>query len=307
MKIARRTFLKQTLWGLGSLLLGCRRTEKNPSTAFWNPYEKVQLGRTPIRLSRVGLGTGMRAFNRMSNQTRLGQEKFTELVRTCLDRGISWFDAADLYGSHSFLAAALEGVPREQYVLVSKIWLRPRGLPEGQPTDTEQTVHRFLQEFRTDCIDLLLLHCLVEPDWPSRYEKEMEVLVRLKEKGLLRAHGVSCHSLPALSAAASHPWVDSIHARINPFGVQMDGSPDVVVPVLRQAHENGKGIIGMKLIGEGAFRNSPEKRAETIDFVFNLGCVDAVTIGFESPEEEADFARAVRQTPVRTLPAIVSV
>lgn len=307
MKIARRTFLKQTLWGLGGILLGCRRGEKHSLPSFWNPYEKVPLGRTPIHLSRIGLGTGMRASGRMSNQTRLGQEKFTELVRTCLDRGISWFDAADLYGSHSYLAEALRGVPRDRYVLVSKIWLRTRGLPEGQPADTEQVVHRFLQELRTDYIDLLLLHCLVEPDWPSRYEKEMEVLVRLKEKGILRAHGVSCHSLAALQRAAEHPWVESIHARINPFGVQMDGSPDVVVPVLRQAHENGKGLIGMKLIGEGAFRNSPEKRAETIDFVFNLGCVDAVTIGFESLEEEADFAQAVRRTPIRIQPALVSV
>jgi aryl-alcohol dehydrogenase-like predicted oxidoreductase len=287
---------------LAAWLFGCRKGYQNPEPAWWNPYEKVPLGQTPIRLSRVGLGTGMRAFNRMSNQTRLGQERFTELVRTCLERGISWFDAADLYGSHTFLAEALRGIPRSRYVLVSKVWLRTRGLPESQPEDIESTVHRFCRELDTDYIDLLLLHCLVEPDWPDRYEKQMETLRRLKQQGLLRAHGVSCHSLPALQAAASHPWVDSIHARINPFGVQMDGTPDQVVPILRQAHQNGKGLIGMKLIGEGAFRNSPEKRAETVDFVFNLGCIDAVTVGFESLDEEADFAQIVRRTPIRLEP-----
>lgn len=305
MKIARRTFLKQIVWGVGGLWLGCRKQGGPPAPVCWNPYEQVRLGRTSIRLSRLGLGTGMRASNRMSNQTRLGQEKFTELVRTCLERGITWFDAADLYGSHTFLAEALRGIPREQYVLVSKVWLRTRGLPESQPSDIESTVHRFCRELDTDYIDLLLLHCLVEPDWPDRYEKQMETLDRLKEQGLLRAHGVSCHSLPALQAAADHPWVESIHARINPFGVQMDAAPEEVVPVLHHAHENGKGIIGMKLIGEGAFRNSPEKRARSVDFVLNLGSVDAVTVGFESLEEEADLASTIRQTPVRIAPAMV--
>jgi hypothetical protein len=85
----------------------------------------------------------------------------------------------------------------------------------------------------------------------------------------------------------------------------MDAEPDQVVPVLQEAHRNGKGVIGMKIIGEGAFRNSPLKRSQSVDFVFNLGCVDAVVVGFESLQEEEDFAQCVRQTPVR-LPAASS-
>jgi len=305
MKIARRTFLKQSMIGLGGLLLGCRRQTESQSAAFWDPYEKTSLGRTGLRLSRVGWGTGMRGSRRMSNQTRLGKEKFNELARGCFERGVCWFDAADLYGSHSYLADALEGIRREEYALVSKIWLGWGGLPEPERPDADVVVGRFLKELRTDYIDLVLLHCMAAPDWPDRHEKQMEILDRLKTQGVIRAHGISCHSLPALQAAAVHPWVDSIHTRINPFGVQMDAEPDQVVPVLQEAHRSGKGVIGMKIIGEGAFRNSPLKRSQSVDFVFNLGCVDAVVVGFESLQEEEDFAQRVRQTPVR-LPAASS-
>jgi len=68
----------------------------------------------------------------------------------------------------------------------------------------------------------------------------MDSLAQLKSKGIIRAHGVSCHSLAALEAAAAEPWVDSVHARINPFGMSMDDKPDKVVPVLKKLHAAGK-------------------------------------------------------------------
>jgi len=126
----------------------------------------------------------------------------------------------------------------------------------------------------------------------------MEILARLKEKGVIRAHGVSCHSLEALKAAAEEPWVDSVHARINPFQMSMDGPPDQVVPVLRQIKAAGKGIVGMKLVGEGRLRNDPDKRDESIRFVLGLGCVDAMTVGCETIEEVDDFTQRVRKVPM---------
>lgn len=299
-RIGRRTFLKHSVLGIGGLLLGCEfKDNGQPAVETYNPYEMISLGSTDLKLSRVGLGTGMNGSNRMSNQTRLGPEKCRSLIRGCYEKGIRWFDAADLYGSHGYLADALEGIKREDYVLVSKIWFLKGGIAEPERPDADVVISRFLKELRTDYIDLVLLHCMTQPDWPVRYEKQMVIMEDLKKKGILRAHGVSCHSLDALRAAAEEPWVDSIHTRINPYGVQMDGSPEEVVPVLQQAHQNGKGIIGMKIIGAGDFRNSDPKRNHSIDFVFNLGCVDAVTVGFESLQEEQDFAVRVRNTPIR--------
>ena len=299
MKIGRRAFLKHSALGISGLLVGCEWECPLAVPQTFDPYEKVLLGRTGLIFSRVGLGTGMNGSNRMSNQTRLGPEKCRDLIRGCFERGIRWFDAADLYGSHSYLADALDGIDRGSYGLVSKIWFGRWGLPEPERPDADIVVARFLKELRTDYIDVVSLHCLTDPQWPTQYAKQMEILDELKTKGLIRAHGVSCHSLGALNTASEDPWVDTIHARINPFVVQMDSGPDQVVPILQKAHENGKGIIGMKIIGAGEFRNSDEKRNESIDFVLNLNCVSAAAIGFESLDEEKDFADRVRNTPVR--------
>ncbi|MEJ2326195.1 MAG: aldo/keto reductase, partial [Chromatiaceae bacterium] len=103
-----------------------------------------------------------------------------------------------------------------------------------------------------------------------------QIMAKLKKKGQIRAHGVSCHSLAALQACVNEPWVDSVHARINAYGASMDGPPEKVAPVLKALHEAGKGIVGMKLIGEGRFRDSDEKRDESVRYVLGLGCVDAM-------------------------------
>lgn len=308
MKIPRRTFLNGSLLGLGATFLGCKPQVKAQSaeTGPFDPGQRVQLGKTGIKLSRVGLGTGMNGFNQQSNQTRLGQEKFTALVRGCYDRGIKWFDAADLYGSHTFLKSALSGLKRDDYVLVSKIWLRRGGIPtpEQERPDADQVIERFLSELGTDHIDLVLLHCMTEADWPSKYEKQLKLMDDMKQKGAIRAHGVSCHSLAALETAASEPWVDSIHTRINPYGESMDDIPEKVVPVLRTAHANGKGIVGMKIIGAGKFSDSDMKRNHSIDFALNLGCVDTMTVGFESLAQVDDFAVRMRNTSSRKIETV---
>ena len=76
----------------------------------------------------------------------------------------------------------------------------------------------------------------------------------------------------------------------------MDGSPDEVVPIIRKIHDAGKGVVGMKLIGQGEYRDSRDLRAKSADFVFNLGCVNAVVVGFESIDEIKDYENIVRKT-----------
>ena len=83
----------------------------------------------------------------------------------------------------------------------------------------------FLKELKTDYIDLLLLHCVTDADWPEQLRKQMDIMSKLKSQGKIRALGVSCHSIAALEAAAAEPWVESVHTRINPYGMSMDGSP----------------------------------------------------------------------------------
>jgi len=299
MKFGRREFIVRSAAGIGIGLTGCRfdTAVRREKLAFFDPYERVQLGKTGLKPSRVSFGTGMKGWMRQSNQTRLGREKFESLIRAAYDRGIRAFDMADLYGTHTYLAAALKDKNRRDYVIVTKIWWKPNGLPEEDRPDADVIVRRFLKELDTDYIDGVLLHCVTSPQWPHELRKQMDILAGLKEKGIIRAHGVSCHTLDALEAAAGEPWVDLVNARINAYGVKMDGPPEKVAPLLQKLHEAGKGVAGMKLIGEGAFRDDEEKRDGSVRYVLGLGCVDVLIVGFESSEEIDDFAARVRKVP----------
>lgn len=295
MKMKRREFLAQSLAGVEGIILA-------PHIAIAqqvDPYSIRQLGNTSLKVSCIGLGTGMRGYNRQSNQTRLGVEKFHALIRGCYDRGVRFFDLADLYGSHPYIVPALKGIPRDQYVISTKIMGRPAGRGGNAPETAEQIVERFLGEIQTGYIDIVLLHCMISGTWNSEQRAMMDGLEKLKEQGVIRAHGVSCHSIAALKTAAADPWVDSVHARINAYGNKMDGSPEEVAPILKQIRDSGKGVVGMKLIGEGDFRNNPEQRQRSVEYVLGLGSVDTMVVGFESLEEVDDFASCFRKISMR--------
>lgn len=293
MKMKRREFLHKSVASVGGVLLGSQfALAEQPKKV--DPYQTVTLGKTDVKMSRFCLGTGMRGGNRESNHTRMGKEKFEALIRGSHERGITVFDLADLYGTHPYVIPALKGIPRDRFVIISKIWWRPNGIPDKDRPDADVVVHRFLKEINTDYIDLVLLHCVESPKWPEELRRQMDILAELKSKKMIRAHGVSCHSLPALQAAAKEPWVDSVHARINPTGVAMDGKPEQVVPVLRDIHNAGKGVVGMKLIGEGRYRNSDELKNNSIKYVVGLGCVDILNVGCENLQEVDDFAKRVQ-------------
>jgi aryl-alcohol dehydrogenase-like predicted oxidoreductase len=296
MRIQRREFVKRSALGLGGILAGvplARAAEVKP--AFFDPYETVPLGQSKIKLSRFCLGTGVHGGNRESDHTRMGKQKFEALVQGAYERGVRTFDLADLYGTHPFLLPALKGIPRDKVVIFTKLWFSPGGIPESDRPAADVVISRFLKEIGTDYLDLVLLHCVTSPKWPEELRPYMDSLATLKSKGVIRAHGVSSHSLAALETAAAEPWVDSVHARINPYGMSMDDKPEKVVPVLKKLHAAGKGVVGMKIIGEGRLSGDAEKRDESARFILGLGCIDVLNIGFEKTEEIDDFAGRVRK------------
>jgi len=304
MEMKRREFLTRSIAGAGGLLLGARFA---PAAAqkdgVYDPYELVRLGRTKIRVSRVGLGTGMRGGGRQSNHTRIGQEMFNALTVGCYERGIRLFDVADLYGTQPFLTEALKKMPRKDYAISTKIWWRQGGIPEKERDPADVLVERFLKELNTDYIDLVLLHCVDSGKWPTELSGYMNTLAKLKKKGVIRAHGLSCHSLEALQASVDESWVDSVHARINPFAAKMDIKRVEDVPkieaVLKALRKQGKAVIGMKILGEGTFRDSDEKRDTSIKYALESGCMDAMVVGFEKINEIDDFAARVRKVPLK--------
>lgn len=287
MKSNRRQFLQSAGLATGAVMFGNRLSgfaadaPKRPVSAA----DLVSLGQSGLKVSRLSLGTGMKGGQRASNHTRMGQKKFTELVRGAHERGSRFFDLADMYGTHEYFASAMSGVPRDEYAFTTKIWWNKGGIPEPERPDADVVVKRFLKELKTDHLDLVLLHCVTSAKWTTDLSRPMELLAGLKKQGIVRAHGVSCHSLASLRSAAQEPWVDSIHARINPYGARMDGEPAVILEVLKEAKQNGKGVVGMKIIGEGTYRDDVEKKRASVRLALTCGCVDVLLVGCETLTE----------------------
>jgi aryl-alcohol dehydrogenase-like predicted oxidoreductase len=269
------------------------------------PPPMVKLGNTGIELSRLAQGTGVHGGNRQSDQTRAGFAELTALFCHAHDRGVTFFDLADLYGSHLYFREALREIPREEVRILTKIWWRYDGPEDGEATrDPDRaeacraTIERFRHEINTDHLDVVLLHCCMAATWDDDLEVYRDVLSEAKEKQQIGAVGVSCHTLEALKTAAKCPWVDVLLARINPKGASMDGSPDEVIPVLREARKNGKAIIGMKIFGEGKLSG---EREACMQFAQENGLLDAMTIGFHTPEQIDDALRLMHRWPAKPL------
>ena len=245
--------------------------------------DTVAIGKTAIQTSRLAMGTGTVGSGHHSHQTALGLKGLSELLLNGYDHGLRFFDSADSYGSHPHVAEALKHVPRDKVTVLTKTWARD---PAGARADLD----RFRRELGTDYLDICLMHCVTEADWTERFRGVMDVLSEAKEKGTIRAHGCSCHSIEALRAAAKSPWVEVDLARINPIGAYMDADPDTVVGVLREMRAAGKGIIGMKILGQGQLRNRPD---EALKYALSLDLLDAFTIGAESKAEQEDLIRRI--------------
>jgi aryl-alcohol dehydrogenase-like predicted oxidoreductase len=252
-------------------------------SARFSASDIVVLGKTGIHTSRLACGTGTVGVDHHSHQTALGIQGLSDLLWRGYDHGLRFYDTADQYGSHPHVAEALKHVPREKVTIMTKSWAR-------EPDQMRADVDRFRQELNTDYIDLLMMHCLTEENWSERFRPTMDVLSEMKEKGIIRAHGCSCHKIEALRLAAQSPWVDVILSRINPIGSHMDADPDTVKATLAQGRANGKGIIGMKILGQGDMRT---RQDEALKYAFSLGILDAFTIGAESAAEQDDLRRRI--------------
>ena len=280
-RTTRRDFLAASLGAAAFSRFGAAQTTKRLATDW------VTLGKSNVKVTRLAFGTGTYGGR---VQRELGQEAFTRLVRHAYDSGIRFFETADTYGGmHDMLGIALKGLPRDSYRLMTKY----RTPNSGDPLPRIDTFRRQLQ---TDYFDILLLHCLRPPTWEADYRELQDGFSEAKHKKIIVSHGASVHGLPALRTFPGNSWLDIAMIRMNHNGTRMDvdsvqeprgeaiGSVDEVVAHTRKVHQQGMGVISMKLCGEGRFTRA-EDRDAAMKFAMNLGCVDSVTIGFKSTAE----------------------
>lgn len=253
--------------------------------------DRVKLGPMKVELTRLAMGTGTNGAGGSSNQTKkLGVKGLHDLFRAGYDQGLTFWDSADQYGSHPHLREALKSVPRDKVTILTKTHA-------STEQEMKADLDRFRRELNTDYLDILLLHCMIDGNWPEKKKGAMNVISEAREKGIVRTHGTSCHTLEALKAAAASDWVQVDLARINPAGVSMDSpDPAVVLRVLRQMKAKGKGVIGMKILGAGQLRN---KADECLQYALALDCVDCFTIGVESRDEMQQLLTKIPAASVR--------
>lgn len=282
--ITRREFLSKSLVGAGALSVGSAGLELFDSQTKKHPSDRISLGPEKVEVSRMAIGTGTSGVGGSSNQTRkLGIEGLSRLLREGFDKGITFWDSADQYGSHPHLRTALQHVPREEVQILTKTHA-------STEEEMRADLDRFRKELGTGYIDIMLLHCMRDENWPKKKRGAMKVLSRAREEGIVRTHGVSCHTLGALKTAANTPWVQVDLARINPYGERMDADVPTVVSVLKNMKRSGKGVIGMKLFGAGRLVG---RKDECLKYVLGSDFVDCFTIGLEKQDHLTDLLHRI--------------
>jgi aryl-alcohol dehydrogenase-like predicted oxidoreductase len=286
---------RREFFSRGGALVGAAALNAFPyhlyaASARKSASDRVQLGPMKVSVSRLAMGTGTNGVGGSSNQTRkLGLGGVADMLKAGYDQGVTFFDSADQYGTHVHLREALKRVPREKVAVLTKT---------HASTEKEMAadLDRFRKELGTDYIDIVLLHCMMDGQWNERKRGAMNFLAQAREKGIVKTHGVSCHTIEALRTAAKEPWVQVDLARINPAGIAMDADPNTVLGVLREMKAAGKGVIGMKILGAGRLRNKVD---ESLQFALAQDVVDCFTIGAESREELAGLIQKIPAASVR--------
>lgn len=286
----RRRFLRNSFAAASLLAFG-----RFPHHLYASPVKKfandrIRLGDSGVTVSRLAMGTGTNGFNKRSYQsTNLGIHGLADWLEAAYDDGVTFWDAADQYGTHPHLRQGLKQVPREKVAILTKSHART----ESQMRDD---IDRFRRELDTDYLDVVLLHNMQSSNWPKEREGAMAALSQAKEDGIVRMHGVSCHRLGALKTAAKTDWVEIDLARINLKGVIMDGSLDEVVPVLKEMRERGKIVMGMKIIGAGRLSANVD---DCLQFALAQEYIDCFTIGTQNIEQFKDLTARIPASSVR--------
>ena len=283
----RREFIHKSAVATGAAILGSRFGALHAAPSPGSATDWVQLGRKPgLKIPRLGIGTGSVGG---SIQRNLGQDGFSRLIRHAYDQGVRYIDTADNYKTHEMIRAAIKGIPRETLFIQTKMPIRPEMV-----SNPLAALERYRNELGVEYIDNLLIHCATKGSWVEDLKPMMDAFDQAQAKGWIRAKGVSCHGLAPLRAATSNQWIEVQLARINPQGRYVDSdSPQVMAPdgnvpeamkEVHAMHKSGRGIIAMKLVGNGDFTNT-EDREKAVQYAVSCGCVDAMVIGFKSPAE----------------------
>jgi predicted aldo/keto reductase-like oxidoreductase len=284
--ISRRSFLRSSAAVATTVAAASHGFNAIAAPATYSAVDLVPFGKNGLQICRLGIGTGTDSGR---VQRELGQDQFTRLIRYAYDQGVTYIDAADSYKTHEMIREAIKGLPRETLFIQTKMpWSNPENV-----SNPRETIDRYRRELGIDYIDSLLIHCTTTGDWPGKLQSMMDGFSQAEDEGIIRTKGVSCHGIQPLVQATRLDWVETHLVRVNPQGRWVDsnegpwaaeGNVDAVMPEIRQMHAAGRGVIGMKIIGNGDFTN-PQEREKSFRFAMSCGSIDSIVVGFKNIAE----------------------
>lgn len=230
------------------------------------------LGKSNIEVSRLCFGT----LTMTKHQSDLEVKNATELISYAYENGINFYDTAELYENYHLIAPSLKLLGRENLVIASKTYAYSK---EG----AQDSLNLYLKELNTDYADIFLLHEQESELTLKGHYEALEELFRLKEKGYIRAIGISTHKIAAVRAALQFKEIDVIHPMINKMGLGiLDGTRDQMLSAIRKAKENNIGIYAMKVLGGGHLISNA---VDAINWAVNEDSFDSIALGMQSKFE----------------------
>ncbi|WIF94494.1 aldo/keto reductase [Caminicella sporogenes] len=230
------------------------------------------LGKTNIRVSKLCFG-GLTVGPLQAN---LPLEEGARVIREAFDRGVNFIDTAELYKTYGYINKALGNKYRNDIVIATKSYAYSK-------ETAEKSLKKALDELNRDYIDIFLLHEQENEYTLKGHYEALEYFIKMKEKGIIRAVGISTHTIAAVKASINMDEIEVIHPIINKNGLGIqDGTVDEMIEVLKLAKDKGKGIYGMKPLGGGNLLNNID---ECFEFVLNLPFLDSIAVGMQRVEE----------------------
>lgn len=250
--------------------------------------EYRSLGNTKIKVSPICFG----ALTVGPLQARLPLAEGAAVIRYALERGINFIDTAKLYGTYPYIKKALKG------------WDKPVVIVSKSYDYTWEGMKKSVEEARIaldrDYIDIFMLHEQESELTLQGHRPALEYLQEAKVQGLIKAIGVSTHTVEVVRVAVNWSFIEVVHPIVNMQGLGLqEGTKAEMEEALKLAHEAGKGLYGMKPLGGG---NLIPHKDEALRYAFNHPYLHSVAIGCRMPEEvDYNLAILAGETPPQDL------
>ena len=234
--------------------------------------ERKLLGNTDLIVSKLCFGS----LTMGPLQTNKTPEEGGKLLLHGFERGINFIDTAELYETYAHINNALKSWDRDDIVIASKSYSYSK-------KTAEESLSKALKEMNIDYIDIFMLHEQESEHTLRGHYEALEYFFKMKEKGYIKAIGVSTHTVAAVKASLNIKEIEVLHPIVNIAGLGIqDGTIDEMLDALDQAHKQGKGIYGMKPLGGG---NLLKNFDQCFDFVLGLSCLHSIAVGMQTIEE----------------------